>query len=441
MGSASQGAIAPGANRSSTQGAAHAPTMSPPTTRVPATIAGNTTRGQSDGLKKRNAIPRGSRQAPAIARVSVLDVLSFSTTVHQCTMQPVRGKLCSCVLALALHGCADDGPTAPSSPRSGSGASPTPVAGGTLSARVVNAVTGNPVGGASITVDGGSATSADSDGLFRIEQTTGSVRIVVEASGYWPRETGMYPVSPSLPPVTLTLLPDGDDFDLDFYDHVFRHLGEDGSHPWIVEPRFEIWEGVYECTGFVDSAACEELTAKEERAPGMFVEMMRSVIDADARKYTDGHVLGSNIATRSHPPGTVLRRSQYIESGKVTVAYVTRRDNYSWGFWRFNNAGPMIGGHIHLNSKHQNRRGVYSHELAHTLAFDHPLGVDRVPLSSIMRRGHGDEPTRFDLLHARMLYGRPANSRTPDIDPATFLLNLLRGGGREAGGETTRSTF
>jgi hypothetical protein len=307
-----------------------------------------------------------------------------------------------------------------------------------LSGRVVNAVTGAPVGGASITVEGEGSVSADSDGVFRIGRSGGNVRDVrirVEASGYWPRETGMRPAGQS---VTLSLMPDGDDFDLGFYDHVFRDVGEEGTHPWITEPRFEIWEGVYECTAFVDDAACDELTAREERAPAAFFNNIRAVIGADARRYTDGHVVGTNIETRSHAPGTVLPRSQYIQAGSVSIAYVTTRDDWSWALWRYNNSGSMIGAHIIINARHRDRRGVYSHELAHSLGFAHPLGLERVPLNSIMRQGHGDEPTRFDILHARILYGRPPGSRTPDVDPPGFLLSSLRGGEGELGGETTR---
>jgi hypothetical protein len=304
---------------------------------------------------------------------------------------------------------------------------------------VVNAVTGAPVGGASVTVDGASPVTADSDGVFQVERPAGgSARVAVEASGYWPRQTGLRFASASLPPATLSLLPEGDDFDLGFYDHVFRDLGEDGSHPWTTEPRFEIWEGIYECTAFVEDAACDALTALDGRPPAGFFEMARGVIGADARRYTDGHVMGSNVATRSHPPGTVLLRSQFIEPGKVTIAYVRTRDNFSWTLWRFNNAGPMIGAHINFNSRHVGLRGVYSHELAHALGFNHPLGQEGVPLNSIMRRGHGDEPTRLDVLHARILYNRPAGSRSPDVDPLSFLLNATREGPHEWVGETTR---
>jgi hypothetical protein len=303
---------------------------------------------------------------------------------------------------------------------------------------VVDALTGSPVAGASVAVDGSDPIPTDSDGQFRIERpASASVRLVVEASGYWPRETGMRPSSANLPAVTFSLLPDGNDFDLEFYDHVFRKVGEAGTHPWVTEPEFEIWDGTYDCTGFVEGRACEELTALEERAPSLFSNTMRGVIGADSSKYTDGHVLGSRVTTRSHEPGAVLSRSQYIEAGKVTAAFVNRDDSFSWAFWRFRDDGPMVGAHLQINSKHRGMRGVYSHELAHSLGFDHPLGLEAVPLNSIMRRGHGDDPTRFDVLHGRILYGRPANSRSPDIDPVGFTLNGLRVEG--AGVEITRS--
>ncbi|HJS74900.1 MAG TPA: carboxypeptidase-like regulatory domain-containing protein, partial [Vicinamibacteria bacterium] len=249
------------------------------------------------------------------------------------------GKVSAGLLVLvSLQGCADDGPLSPSSELTAGSATNLPPASGTaLRARVVNAVTGSPVGGASITVEGEGSITADSDGVFRLDRAgVGTVRVVVEASGYWPRETGMRPASPSLPLATLSLMPDGDDFDLAFYDHVFRNVGEDGTHPWTTEPRFEIWEGRYECTAFVESEACDELTALDELAPAAFFDTVRGVIGSDARRYTDGQVLGSSITTRSHPAGTVLRRSQYIEPGKVSIAYVSTRDNFSWTLWRYN---------------------------------------------------------------------------------------------------------
>jgi hypothetical protein len=181
------------------------------------------------------------------------------------------------------------------------------------------------------------------------------------------------------------------------------------------------------------------LTALSERAPAAFLQMARAVIGTDARRYSDGHVIGSNVVTRTHPPGTVIPRSQFFSRGRVTVALVERQDTWSWAFWNWNMTDTMTSGHIQMNFDDRNYRGVYSHELAHTLGFDHPLGVDRVPQNSIMRQGHGDEPTRYDLLHGRILYSRPAGSRTPDVDPSRFLVNGQRALGADQGPEIGRS--
>jgi hypothetical protein len=246
-------------------------------------------------------------------------------------------------------------------------------------------------------------------------------------------------VAAAAPAIPFDLLPDGDDFDLGFFDHVFRDVGEAGTHRWTNEPEFEIWQGVYDCAALVD-AGCEELIATGEMAPPQFVSSVRRVIEADARQYTDAHVLGSVVSVRTHPPGTVLTRNEFLQRGKVTFALVERPDDFSWAFWRWaNNDGSMIAGHVQLNRKHMDSRGVYSHELAHTLGFSHPRGLDQVPLISIMRRGHGADPTRFDILHGRILYLRPPDSHTPDVDPARFVLNGLRDASGETSGEVTAS--
>jgi hypothetical protein len=306
--------------------------------------------------------------------------------------------------------------------------------------RVTNAVTGAAVSGATVTISGMPVISTSPDGSFRVEVESGeSVPIVVSAPGYWTRESHLRPVAAAVPAVPFDMLPDGNDFDLGFFDHVFRGVGAAGTRRWIHEPEFEIWEGVYECTGFVEGEACEELTATGERAPEAFVQSVRRVLEGDARKYTDGHVLGTTVSMRAHAAGTVLTRSEFLQRGKVSFALVERPDDFSWAFWRYAGDGAMIAGHVHLNRKHRDSRGVYSHELAHTLGFDHPRGLDEVPLSSIMRKGHGSDPTRFDVLHGRILYLRPPDSHTPDVDPATFVLNGLRDRSGEGDAEVTAS--
>jgi hypothetical protein len=342
--------------------------------------------------------------------------------------------------ALILGACGDRTPSSPSgSAASNVGANPNlPPPSGVVAGRVVDALTGDPVGSARVSVAGAPAIPVQADGTFRAELSSSyHVSVVVEAPDYWSRETHMRSTGDGT--VSLDILPEGRDFNLGFFDHVFRELGESGTHPWSEEPEFVIWENLYECTKFVEEHACDEIKALEQPAPASFIKTVRDVIAQDARQYSNGAVRGWNVSTRSHPPGTVLQLESFIESGKVSFAMVVRPDDYSWSFWQWGGDSSMIGGHVHINRAHRDIRGVYSHELAHTLGFNHPLGLDRVPLPSIMRRGHGDGPTRIDRLHASVLYRRPPNSRTPDVDPPSYSLNGLRLAGAPPDAEGTGS--
>jgi hypothetical protein len=131
------------------------------------------------------------------------------------------------------------------------------------------------------------------------------------------------------------------------------------------------------------------------------------------------------MAEHEHEAGTRIPHSEFLQPGKVTVALVDRGDDSSWAFWQYYTEGEMYAGHIQINARHRTDRGTYSHELAHILGFDHPAGLDAVPSRSIMRGGHSTEPTPFDILHGRVLYERPAGSRSPDKDPEDFTLNAL----------------
>jgi hypothetical protein len=86
---------------------------------------------------------------------------------------------------------------------------------------------------------------------------------------------------------------------------------------------------------------------------------------------------------------------------------------------------------ILINRKHTHLRGVYSHELAHSLGYNHPLGASAVPLPSIMRHGHGEGPELDDQLHGAILYRRAPGSRSPDSDPQEFVINAVRDPGAD----------
>jgi hypothetical protein len=229
------------------------------------------------------------------------------------------------------------------------------------------------------------------------------------------------------------IIPDGDQFDLDFFDHVFRNLGESGTRPWITEPEFEIWTKVFDCLE-TEQGFCKKMVALEQDATLQFVNLTRDVVSTDSSKLTGGAIHGSNITTLSHPAGSILSGSDtfsdsdLVASNKVTIVMVQLpSDVGSWAqYWHYSDA-ETVAGHIQISKRHHKlERGVISHELAHVLGYGHPSGGYHVSLPSIMRYGHGDGPTRNDILHGRILYQRPPGSRTPDKDPDGYFLNALR---------------
>ncbi len=330
------------------------------------------------------------------------------------------------VVSVLTFGCGDS--VAPTAPSPSSNSSYVPATGGIsqlagpLSGHVVCGVSGEPAR-AQIEVPGHPPVTTDVNGFFTLQlaATTEALPLVLRSEAFYTRETHLAPVSEQ--PLEINLMPRERGFDLDFFDHVFRNLGEDGTERWTNEPQFEIWTKIYECHDgeFND---CDDLVATARDVPGRFISTAREVILADAPKFTGGFVRGTDIVTTSHEPGTRLTWREYLLGGKITVILVQGNDfSFAWN-WPYP-SGRYYASTIQMNMQHKEVPFVYSHELAHTLGFSHPLSYENIPLPSVMR-GYRDRPTRADMLHGALLYKRPPGSRTPDKDPEWFAVNAQR---------------
>ena len=207
--------------------------------------------------------------------------------------------------------------------------------------------------------------------------------LVVSGEGFHPRETRFQPAS--VRAVEIDLLPDGAGFDLDFFDHIFRNLGRDGTERWTVIPDFEIWTRIYECReGEIHD--CDELIATEDEAPGQFLKIARDTIVADAPKYTGGKIQSFQITTRTHLPGEHLTLRDYFIPGKTTIVFIKKHDaSFAW-LWPYE-SGALYSVTIQILNKHRADAAVYSHELAHAMGFSHPAGYENVPL--LLDHAHG----------------------------------------------------
>ncbi len=332
------------------------------------------------------------------------------------------GRLSSFLLVMAvLSGCSGSDSTAPTAPSFGSEKrADSTVNAATVSGVVTNGLDGQPVAGITVEIPGVASATTGGDGGFALDSAaTVPSPLILRGDGFHTRETH---IQPSVLRTEIDILPFGRDFDLDFFDHVFRDLGQDHTTRWTQEPRFEIWTGVYEN---VDGPSLGDLIVSEEVAPERFPQLAREVIGADTAKYTGGVLLGSDVVVLPpHPVGTRLGYLEYFKPFTITVLLLRGGDASIGPSWPYE-SGRIYSASIWIQKRyHKDEHQVFSHELAHTLGFFHPAGRENVPLPSIMRVA--DNVTSHDILHGRILYRRPPGSRTADKDPEGFVVNALR---------------
>jgi hypothetical protein len=296
-----------------------------------------------------------------------------------------------------------------------------------LTGIVRDSLTRLPVAGARVEAGELAEVVADRNGSFSIPlRETGVISLVARSDGYFPHETHASTGSPAR--IEIELIPQNGHFDLDFYDHVFRNLGQRGTNTWATQPGFEVLMRVFDCVDHSSTDACDVFEATNETAPGKFVSLAREVVAADVSRLTGGALLGSDVRLVDVTPGTRITRTEAWVQDDIRFLIARLPEGSSWATrWLYRGTSNYYSGLIVINKvSHKADRGAFSHELAHTLGFDHPLGGDQVPLPSIIRWDDRQEPTPADILHGAILYRRPAGSRTPDRDPDDFVLNGLR---------------
>jgi hypothetical protein len=306
----------------------------------------------------------------------------------------------------------------------------------TFSGTVTNIVTGTPVGGATVTIgspterfnepiwQGYFVTSATSgaDGAYTLAATAaGQASFSVSAPGYYTRQsavsmTGATTINPEI-------IPQGDGFDLAFFDHSFRD-GSKGTTRWLTQPSFEIWTQIFQCIG-----NCSTYEATATTVPAYFEARAREAI-ALVSDLTGGTVIGPVVTTKTHAVGTRVNLNP-TGPGSITFIYANKFANAGEGGRTSGFPGSagvaFTGGFLSFNQAHGSAsldNSIYIHEMAHSVGFipGHTANLSLVPGPSIM----GPDPvvvTAKDRLHAKILYKRPVGNMTPDRDPPGVTIN------------------
>ena len=244
-----------------------------------------------------------------------------------------------------------------------------------------------------------------------------------------------------------TVIPDGNGFSLPYHDEVFRWNGTRGTKRWPTQMTFVIWTRKFKCiqsnTVTTQNGKIAESCLKGEalqESSSAFASNYTNVIASDVSKLTGGR-FQANITLRddfSAGEHVTFNDLTGDSAGNVNFFFVEYPENsetnanFSWArtVWYARRSdsyyGRIYSAHVVLNAVHLNSTRLQTHELAHTLGWSHPNGYDfsQYDGGSVM---DNDGVTARDELQGRIMYLRPWGSRTPDVDPNWFRLNVTNG--------------
>jgi hypothetical protein len=289
-------------------------------------------------------------------------------------------------------------PTAPSAPGSSSW---------TVGGQVTDSLTGDPVSGASVTVDGRQPVVTDAQGRWQIEGA-GSLRPVLSASvvadGFVPRETFLKFQEGGRSDVSIEVIAERAPFLLSFYRALVRNGLEEPTslepvRRWTSNPNF-----------YIETRNPKTGSALEPQELDVVIGTIRQVVP----QLTGGVLVAGAIETGLNPREA---RTGYIN---VKIVYEPS-EPYCGRAYVGLNPGEIEINYDRCASACGSAKvtpTAIAHEVGHALGFWH---VDRGIMTAVVSNHCSNvQFTEQERIHARLAYRRPAGNADPDRDPTTY---------------------
>jgi hypothetical protein len=280
----------------------------------------------------------------------------------------------------------------------------------TATGRVVDVLSGAPLGAVTLTVNDRISTTTAVDGTFQVSDTAaGYCSVVVSGSNVLQRQTSL-----PLPgtDAVVSLIPS--QFDMATFEQMLRDGGS--LRRWTTAPSLVIIDAVLQFSGVSDTsftALDERMSADEQR--GLVADLTWGLPQVTGNAFN----AFASVSIESPAPGSTV--SFFSREGRIVVARfkgLSASTNY-WGYGRAAMRGSdVVAGAVMLDRDYDasctaHQRSLRVHELGHALGYCHV--TRRV---SFMNASAVFEPNDFDRDATRIAFQRLPGNQAPDRDPA-----------------------